>query len=227
MADKVWQVLSGYRNINQTGSYGRQRHVLLPVGLSQWPRLSVLLSLVLHEAQVAALHRLSQIQLSTIGQVRKFQIQITVTCMRVTRVLHIAHLLPFIHICWQQQKVTHPRCQKWSHVLAPSQWLRLLSLPLVPSISLLRISVHDSFDLIWLLRTGQAWKRLARNWTLLPCAAARQWRQTVRHRDRGDHDSMCCCHWYCTKHRLQRGIVLAGFKCPQSAKSHSSKYTLQ
>ena len=43
----------------------------------------------------------------------------------------------------------------------------------------------------------------------------------------GDHDSMCCCHWYCTKHRLQRGIVLAGFKCPQSAKSHSSKYTLQ
>ena len=57
-----------------------------------------MLSLVLHEAQVEALHRLSQIQLSTIGQVRKFQIQITVTCMRVTRVLHIAHLLPFIHI---------------------------------------------------------------------------------------------------------------------------------
>ena len=59
-----------------------------------------------------------------------------VTCMCLTGVLHITHLMPFI--CWQQgtcimQHIllaiscfwgTRPRCQKWSrHVLAPSQGL--------------------------------------------------------------------------------------------------------
>ena len=48
-----------------------------------------------------------------------------------------------------------------------------------------------------------------------------------RHSTQGDHGSMCYCHWYCTKHGLKRGIVLAGFNCPQSAKSHSCKYRLQ
>ena len=45
----------------------------------------------------------------------------------------------------------------------------------------------------------------------------------ARHRDPGEHDSMCCCHWYCIKHRLKRCIVFAGFNCPQSSKSDSSK----
>ena len=41
-----------------------------------------------------------------------------------------------------------PKMSKMVTACAPSQGLRLPSLPLLPLLSLLRISVHDSFDLI-------------------------------------------------------------------------------
>ena len=221
MSDRVGQDLSGYRNINQTGSYGRQRRVLLPVGLSQfvfrknipdvvcllymhcflpmcfrhvhcffrlyfahdiclarvkpiypgyslsifsgsflnrilnasykamaanglsgwprWPRLNVRLAspLVLHQAPVEAAGFNCFCLLPHICRPQQ-------TCI-------MQHILLTMSCFWG----THPRCQKWSqHVLTPSQWLRLPSLPLVPLLSLLRIAVHDSFDLIWHLWTG-------------------------------------------------------------------------
>ena len=68
---------------------------------------------------------------------------------------------------------------------------------------------------------GLGMKRLSKqlNTSALRCGKT----VAARHRDPGEHDSMCCCHWYCIKHRLKRCIVFAGFNCPQSSKSDSSK----
>ena len=68
---------------------------------------------------------------------------------------------------------------------------------------------------------GLGMKRLSKqlNTSALRCGKT----VAARHRDPGEHDSMCCCHWYCIKHRLERCIVFAEFNCPQSSKSDSSK----